>query len=126
MSKLNLSDSGFFDGIEKLSEGNIGCATCLTDVFKINKEIDPDSVFGSISSFMLLDTFKIYGEDIYILWDKICSGNSVAFITVLKAVQLGLMSKAELIKGTFDMATVYAEVKESLPSFDPKNRFTIN
>ena len=127
MSKLNLN-MGLVQCLTELSQGNPGAITAIVDCMKYNPEIDPDDVFGEFGPIIALDNYKIYGTDIYVLWNDICDRNSAKMITLLRAVQLGELSRTTLQiasrkqdrsgKDMIDFDSIYTKVKEFLTDFD--------
>lgn len=90
MTKLNLEDTTK-DIIIKMSEGNPGAMTAIMDIFQNGTKIDPDDLFG-MGSILMLDTFGIYGSNIYILWNDVCKKNTRDLILLTRACQLGFLS----------------------------------
>ncbi len=112
----------------KMSKGNPGAASALVAIFKAVPIVDPDAAFGGLGAILLLDSYGIYGTDIYILWSDICERNTTKTIAVLRAVQLGFFSSAVLVdaahrqdrtgKALVPVEELYLKVKERLPNFD--------
>ncbi len=130
--RLKLTDNGS-EMMMKMSEGNPGACTALSELL-LNGEVDPDCAFGGVGSIMSLDTFGIYGSDIYILWNDICGKNIVGMIAVLRATQLGEL-RVDVLKdacsrqdrsgkGMIDVDAIYAYVKNRLPDFDKESLYT--
>jgi len=59
-------------------------------------DIDPDSVWGELTPAFHLDSFGIYGSDIYILFSDICRRDARAMWAVLRATQMGLFDASVL------------------------------
>lgn len=95
MTKITLNDTGM-DMFVKMSEGNPGALTALMELSKLTPEIDPQSAFGPYSALLSLDSYGIYGANIYIIWNDKCNRDSHKMILLLRAVQLGLFSENEL------------------------------
>lgn len=116
--------------IIKLSDENLGAAICLMEVVKNARQIDPDSAMGEYGSLLLLDTFGIYGSNIHVLFTDICDKDVVKFIAVLRACQLGYISR-DILKSAasrkdysdqdlIPVDDLYNKVKERLPNFNSK------
>ena len=88
--KLDMSAG---DMILKMSEGNPGAATTLMEMLKEGGKIDPDSAFAGFTGIINLDSFGIYGTNIYILYSDICGRDVLKTLAVLRAVQLGLFNR---------------------------------
>lgn len=112
------------EAIGVLSENNPTAVTTLVDVLD-QKDIDPDS-FGPLATLLMLDTARIYGNDIASLFE-FCEARTEYFVAVCRAIQLGIVSKEnvrEWIKtdgyrsGNKETAKeIYNKVKEQLPNF---------
>jgi hypothetical protein len=127
MSRIELTDS-IMDMAIKMSEGNPGAINAMMELYINNEKIDPQDAFGPFGKLLLLDTFGIYGTDIYVLWSDICDREVVKMIAVLRACQLGILSPAILKdassrqdysgKNMISVEDLYFKVKEELPEFD--------
>lgn len=95
MVRCELNDS-IMDVVTKMSEGNIGCVTALMDVISKGGLIDPDAMLGGVGTILLLDTWGIYGSNIYVLWNDQCNRDIREFMLLLRATQLGYFSSAKL------------------------------
>lgn len=131
MSRITLTD-GIIKSIMKMVDGNIGATTALSEMITMNPLIDPDDVFAEYGPLFSLDNLEIYGTGIYILWNDICDRNSAKVITLLRATQLGELSRTTLRiacskqdrsgKDMIDFDSIYKKVKEFLPDFDKENK----
>lgn len=114
--------------LAKMSQGNPGALTAMMDMMKYAKEVDPDSAFEEYTPILNLKSFEIFGTDIYVLWNDLCDRNSAKAITLLRAVQLGELSRTTLQiacskqdrsgKSMIDFDAIYLAVKTTLPDFD--------
>lgn len=95
MSKIELTDTTM-DVLMKMSDGNPGAVTALMDILKSGEEIDPQAAFGALGSIMLLDTWEIYGSDIYILWSDKCQKDCRKMLMIMRACQMGNFSHVKL------------------------------
>lgn len=129
--RIKLGDSTM-DVIVKMSEGNPGAMTTLMNLLTPNN-IDPDNIMGGVGVMLSLDTYGIYGTDIYILFNDICDRNLVKMLTVLRATQLGYFNHNTLKdvchrqdrsgKALVPIDELYLKVKEFLPNFDINGDF---
>jgi len=110
--------------ILKLSERNPGAIVVCTQLLNEGDNIDPDACLGGLSMLLDMDTFGIYGSRIWMLYKNVCKENLVNTITVLRACQLGFISRLEL-NTTIDnygkginIENLYKQVKECLPKFN--------
>lgn len=111
-----------------MAEGNPGAITTLIQIMKEGERIDPDNAFGGFGSILLLDTWGIYGTDIYILWNDICDRSISKTLAVIRACQLGHFNSNVLKdachrqdrsgKSMIPVNDLYNKVKEDLPNFD--------
>lgn len=126
-SRIQLTNS-MMEILTKMSEGNPGAVTTLIEMIQVNKAIDPDSAFGEFSAILGLDSFGIYGTDIYILHNDICERDMVKTIAVLRSIQLGMFPR-EILKDAchrqdrsgcelVPVEDLYLKVKERLPNFN--------
>lgn len=123
--RIKGSDSGF-DAIVKLSEGNPGAVGALMEI--LNSTVDKDSAMGGLGSILLLDSYGIYGTDIYVLFSDICNKEVAKTIAVLRACQLGMFD-VKILKDAcsrqdysgremIPVEELYTKVKERLPNFN--------
>lgn len=125
--RIQLTDS-VGDAFVKLAEGNPGALTAMMQMFKAIPTVDPDNIFGGLGVLMSLDTFGIYGTDIYVLFSDICDRDAAKTIAVLRATQLGLFNNVKLADACHrqdhsgrEMVPVdelCVKVKERLPNFN--------
>lgn len=132
--RINLQDSTI-SAIAKMADGNPGAAVTLMEMIKTGDKIDPDGFAGGLGFVLLLDTFGIYGSDIYILNNDICDRQINKTMAVIRACQLGLFS-SDILKDAcsrqdrsgkkiIPVEELYLKVKEQLPNFD-KNELTVS
>ena len=120
MAKIKLGMTTF-DAIFTVSEGNAGALKVLTDSLQKSPEIDPENVFQELGFIINLDAFEIYGSNIWILYKDICRENLSKTIAMVRAIQLGVISRDNLFDALnglhfFDMQEVLDGVKQRLPS----------
>ena len=126
-NKINGNDS-IKDIIVKMCEGNPGAMQVLVAIMESGSTVDPDDIMGGVGKILLLDTFGIYGTDIYILNNDICDRDIAKTIAVIRATQMGIFD-VDVLKDAcgrqdrsgVDMIPVdelYEKVKEALPNFD--------
>lgn len=126
-ARIELTDS-IKDICVKMSEGNPGALSAIVEIIKNGERIDPDSFAGGLGTVLMLDTFGIYGTDIYILWSDICERDTAKMIAVLRACQLGHFSDRILKDAAnrqdrtgrtlIPVQELYEKVKGELENFD--------
>lgn len=124
--KIQLTDSTM-DVVVKMSEGNPGAMNVIMQMLKPNN-IDPDNAMGGFGAILLMDTYGIYGTDIYILNNDICDRDLAKTLAVLRATQMGMFDSNILKdachrqdrsgKQLVPVEELYLKVKEMLPNFD--------
>ena len=124
--KIQLTDSTM-DVVVKMSEGNPGAMNVIMQMLKPNN-IDPDNAMGGLGAILLMDTYGIYGTDIYILNNDICDRDLAKTLAVLRATQMGMFDSNILKdachrqdrsgKQLVPVEELYLKVKERLPNFD--------
>jgi hypothetical protein len=131
--RINLTDS-VPEAVAKIVEGNIGAAVCVIDLMKYTEEIDPLNDLKVIGPMMLLDSLGIYGPNIWVIFKDVCGQNHARMIAVLRATQLGILPREELLEvsnrqyrkegevKTIDVADLYFKVKDVLKDFDLSNK----
>ena len=104
--------------IIKMVEGNPGAITAIMDLVEKHDSIDPQSFFGPLGVLIALDTFEIYGTDIYILYNDKCQKDARKTIMLLRAVQLGLLPVAKLKEMARDQMRKINRTEEEFESLD--------
>lgn len=121
-SRIQLEDT-LIDIMSKMSDGNPGACTVLMRMFKDGPTIDPQAFAGGLSSILLMDTFRIYGPNIWMLYKDVCKEDIVSTIAVLRACQLGLVSQDTLLEAIaaygrgINVPELVEMVKLELPEF---------
>ena len=132
--RIKLTDSTM-DVVVKMSEGNPGAMNVIMQMLTANN-IDPDNAMGGLGALLLMDTYGIYGTDIYILNNDICDRDLAKTLAVLRATQMGMFDSNILKdachrqdrsgKQLVPVEDLYLKVKERLPNFDTKPKEEIN
>lgn len=128
-SRLRLEDD-LLTMMTKMSEGNPGGLTVLMQLLKDSPRIDPDAAMGPLAHIFNLDSYGIYGSHIWILFKDICGQDITKTITVLRSVQMGLLSQSKVTGAIrnveehqfdkslgFDIQELFVKLKEQLPNF---------
>lgn len=89
-------DMSIMDTMVAMSDGNPGAVQCLGEVMAKGAEIDPENMLGGLGAVLSLDSYGIYGSPIYVLWSDQCKRDTREFLMLLRAVQLGFLSRYEL------------------------------
>ena len=111
----------------KMSDGNPGAMDAVMRLLKPNN-IDPDNILGGLGMVLLMDTYGIYGTDIYVLYNDICDRNLPKMVAVLRATQMGMFSSNILKdacsrqdysgRAMVPVDGLCLKVKERLPNFN--------
>lgn len=121
-ARITLEDSPL-SAIMKLAEGNPGAIIVMTEIIKHGEQVDPDAILGSMAHILSLDTRKIYGSRIWMLYKDVCKENLVHMLAVLRAVQLGELSEEDLNNAIdnygkgIDINDIMAIVQARIPAF---------
>ncbi len=94
-SRIELNDS-VVDIVGKMSDGNPGAINAMIMLESLDLKIDPDSAFKNLSGLISLDSYKIYGSSIYILFNDQCGRNAHKLYVLLRATQMGIFSAKRL------------------------------
>lgn len=128
MASIDLNDT-VTEVLVKMAQGNPGALSCCIDLMRRNAEIDPENAFGPYGSMLLLDQENIRGVSLYILWNDICGRDTRDLVMLVRAAQLGFLSREKLAelaqdvpgqRNTFDYSEVDAKVCERLKQFQPR------
>ena len=95
MSRIELSDT-MQDSIVKMADGNPGAVITMLEIIKNHDAIDPQAMMGGLGAIMILDTWEIYGTDIYILFNDKCGRDVRKMLMLMRATQLGFFSHTKL------------------------------
>ena len=122
-TRLELTDTPK-DILIKMSEGNPGALMVCINLLKYGKEIDPEAALGGLANVFDLDTFGIYGSDIWVLAKDVCGGRLDNLVLLLRSHQLGITRKGEILSAisrtdekAFDFVAIAEKVKSELDSF---------
>jgi len=126
MSKIQLTDTPKTIAV-KMCDGNPGALHVIMECFTKGAEIDPDGAFGGLSAVMSMDTLKLYGPSIWMLYKDVCGQDIHDMIAVLRAWKLGFLPELKLrqaIDGRcqIDVAVLVAKVEKELPNFQRKEK----
>ena len=128
MARINLH-MNTMDMILAMVDGNPGALNVCMQIIEKGTLIDPDNAFGFIGNVLLLDTFGIYGSDIWVFYKDICREEILNVFTYLRAIQLGITGLGDLnlmIRAIqsgerqqgVDFTDLYNKVKDRLPNFN--------
>ena len=129
MSRLTITDT-IKDVVVKMSDGNPGAITVMMSILKDGRDIDPYTEPGM--HLLNLDDLELYGSRIWLLYKDLCGQSLAATMGMLRAKQLGHISREKLIgfidaaeEGTlhemtlgegFDPEPYLKKVQEELPN----------
>lgn len=128
-ARIELTDTPL-SAIAKLCDGNPGALTVCCELFKQGAEIDPNAFGGGLSALLSLDSYGIYGPDIWMLFKDVCGQSIPHTIGMLRAVQLGILPESTLKHAIqnrgngLDVAATFKAVCERLPDFANANALT--
>lgn len=116
------------ESIIAMAEGNPGGIHVMMQMLSEGEAIDPDDFMGGFGAILGLDSFGIYGSQIWLLYKDVCGENLVNTLAVLRAVQLGIYPEDELKtildeanrgvrRPTLDVDDLLMKVQERLPAF---------
>lgn len=94
-TRIGLQDT-VMDMLIKMSGGNPGALTVLSQLMREGDAIDPDNIMGGLGNILSLDTHQIYDDKIWIFYKDVCGQSLVTMLGLLRAVQLGFMPESEL------------------------------
>ena len=127
MTRIELSDN-ILNIATKLSEGNPGALTVCMELHSMEPEIDKDSALQGIGSLLSLDTYSIYGADIWMLYKDVCGEDIEKTIAILRSCQLGFITP-EILKHAIAhygegiiLDTLIKQIKDRLPNFGKKTQ----
>ena len=103
MSRITLMDSGI-DAVMKMADGNPGAISAIMSIMENHDSIDPQAAMGGIGALLLLDTWEIYGSDIYVLWSDKCDRDTRKMLMIMRSCQLGNFSHQKLKEMAADQA----------------------
>ena len=95
MSRIELTDTAM-DVMVKMSDGNPGAIAAMMQILEKHDEIDPQAMLGGLGAIMILDTWEIYGSDIYVLFNDKCERDVRRMLLIMRAVQLGMFPESRL------------------------------
>jgi hypothetical protein len=84
------------EAVGVLAEGNPGAATVLMRLMQEVEAIDPKASMGWLLYFLSLDTLRLYGPKIWLLYKDCCGENITNFCSVIRANQFGLIGDGEI------------------------------
>lgn len=121
-TRITLMDTPL-TAIVKLAEGNPGAVSVLGRVMTEGGKIDPDSKPFLI--LLNLDTLGLYGPRVWMLYKDVCGERLDRTLAVLRAWQLGLLSRDAVHHAVENrgagvvphLEAICKVVKERLPSF---------
>lgn len=118
-NRIGLTDD-IMSATIKMGDGDPGAIAAVMDLVKLAPTVDSDSAFGPYAGLIWLDSFGVYGSDIYVLWNDVCKRNGRTVLMLLRAAQLGLMPYTDLFKPLDDahIAALDERVCEALPNFE--------
>lgn len=116
-TRLALTDTPQ-DIVMKMCDGNPGALGAMMDVIRNGDVIDPQDCMGGLGPVLHLDGMGIYGTDIYILYNDQCNQDVRKFIMLLRACQLGFISKEKIKEIAGDQCRQYLLTDDEMCKLD--------
>lgn len=131
MSRINLT-STVLDIVVDMSDGNPGAATVMALLTKLYHRIDPQSALRELTGLLWLDDNEVYGSDIWLLYKDVCDQHLTKMITLMRAVQLGIVPISAVKSAmqnrytragsnSFNFEHLHMFVREKIGVFDPED-----
>jgi len=117
MSRIELTDNTM-SALVKMAEGNPGALTTMMQILDEHDEIDPQAAMGGLGAIMILDTWEIYGTDIYILFNDKCDRDVRRMLMLMRATQLGFFSQSKLQEMAHDQMREISLTEEEFEDLD--------
>lgn len=119
MSRIELTDS-VMSIVMKMSDGNPGAVSALSEIIKHGPVIDPQSAMPEVMPMLHLDTHGIYGTDIYVLFNDKCHRNVRKLLVLIRATQLGFLPPHKLKQLAADQSREVNLSDEEFADLDAK------
>ena len=100
-----------------MSDGIPGAIIVMANCIAKSDSIDPQNMLGGLGIILDLDTLKIYGSDIWILYSRYCWEDLTKFMAVLRAWQLGFLTDQQVRDGDFNSEEMLVQVQARLVDF---------
>ena len=113
MNRVEIEDN-IIDIIYKLSDGNPGAVVVMSKLLGMGGQIDKKNALGGIGFLLNLDTLDIHGLQIWILYKNNCDESIPHMCAVLRAWQLGILTRDQVRNGEFNSNEVLKQVIERL------------
>lgn len=121
-SRIQLTDTAMSAAM-KMSEGNPGAISVCARMLRDGAKIDPDDFAGGVGNLLSMDTLRIYGSRIWMLYKDVCGEDLRITCAILRAHQLGFLRASELHHAIdnygegIDIPSLVAQVENQLPNF---------
>lgn len=119
MSMIELNDT-IVDVVSKMSEGNPGAITAMMVMVSKTEAIDPQDAMGNFGPLAMLDSWEIYGSDIYVLYNDKCDRDVRKMLMLMRATQLGYFSHFKLKEMASDQMRQINLTEEEFDKLDDK------
>lgn len=87
-TRIQLTDS-LQQIVVKMSDGNPGAINVMMALIKQGEKIDPDNMLGGVGAILWLDTERIYGPKIWVLFKDVCKSKVLNIFTIMRYQQYG-------------------------------------
>ena len=120
-SRIELTDN-MATAITKIVEGNPGALRVCCELVENVQAIDPDHFAGPFAPILLLDSFDLYGSEVWMLYKDVCNYQVDWTYGMLRALQFGIVNRYDLVKAfdreiSLDVPDIMRQVQEQLPEF---------
>jgi len=123
MVRINSLEMSVQDVVSKLAGGNPGAVVVCSAILKEGEGIDPDGLLGGLGLVLMLDTFGIYEDKIWMLHKDVCGQDLQKTIGLLRSCQMGLLPESALRDAIdnrgrgIDVDELIDRLREILPNF---------
>lgn len=135
MPRLTNLEHSLFDMLAVMAENNPGAITAMASMVKIQQQTDPQSALKEFGIPMVLDTYGIYGSNIWQLYKDVCSEDAHKMLMLLRATQMGIFSSTKLVQlstevearalFSVDWKWLNEEMYKALPTFKSLDAATL-
>ena len=120
-SRIELTDN-MATAITKIVEGNPGALRVCCELVENVQTIDPNHFAGPFAPILLLDSFDLYGSEVWMLYKDVCNYQVDWTYGMLRALQFGIVNRYDLVKAfdreiSLDVPDIMRQVQEQLPEF---------
>ena len=106
-----------------LAEGNEQAVQIIFEIIHNWHRIDPQLDVGPIRLIIQIDRAELYGDKLVDFYEKVCDKNPLKLVTVLRAIDLGILRPNEPLEAlagerVLNLETCNRMIREFLPKFE--------